>query len=154
MGEIITSPSFPSLLSTPNPSLSQKRTIWVERPLKRHLVQLLCNEQRHLQLDQIAQSPLQPDLKCLQGWRIHHLSGQLVPVPHYPFHKKTSLLHQVLVSPLLFWNHSPLSCHSGHCLRICPLSYSPRFNIERPISSLPEALSFPGWTALTASLPL
>jgi len=29
-----------------------------------------------------------PDLGCLQGWGIHHLSGQPVPVPHYPCCKK------------------------------------------------------------------
>ncbi|KAK4831174.1 LOW QUALITY PROTEIN: hypothetical protein QYF61_015644 [Mycteria americana] len=33
-------------------------------------------EQGHLQLDQVAQSPIQPDLECFQGWGIHYLSGQ------------------------------------------------------------------------------
>ena len=37
------------------------------------LVQLACSEQGHPQLDQ---SPIQPDLECVQGWGIHHLSGQ------------------------------------------------------------------------------
>ena len=31
-----------------------------------------------------AQSPLQPDLGCLQGWGTHHLSGQPVSVPQLP----------------------------------------------------------------------
>jgi len=39
----------------------------LERTLKGHLLQLLCNELGHLQLDQVAQSPVQPDLECLQG---------------------------------------------------------------------------------------
>ena len=40
----------------------------LEGTFKGHLVQLPCNEQGHLQLDQIAQSPIQPDTECLQGW--------------------------------------------------------------------------------------
>ena len=55
----------------------------LEGTLKSHLVQLPCNEQGHLQLHQVAQSPIQPDIECLQGWGIHHLSGQPVPVPHF-----------------------------------------------------------------------
>ena len=31
---------------------------------KGHLVQLPCNEQGHFYLDQVAQSPVQPDLEC------------------------------------------------------------------------------------------
>jgi len=30
-----------------------------------------------------AQSLIQPDLECLQGWGTHHISQQLVPVPHH-----------------------------------------------------------------------
>ena len=40
----------------------------LEGTFKNHLVQLLCTEQGHLQLEQIAQSPVQPDLECHQGW--------------------------------------------------------------------------------------
>lgn len=39
----------------------------LERTHKGHLVQLRCHEQEHLQLDQVVQSPVQPDLVCLQG---------------------------------------------------------------------------------------
>ena len=42
----------------------------------------------HLQLDQVAQSPIQPDLECFQGWGIYNLSGQHVPVFHHPHGKK------------------------------------------------------------------
>ena len=52
----------------------------LESTIKGHLVQLPCNKQGHLQLDQVAQSPVQPDLECLRGWGIHHTSGQPVPV--------------------------------------------------------------------------
>jgi len=63
----------------------------LEEIIKGHLVQLPCNEQGHLQLDQGAQSPIQPDLECLQEQDIRHLSGQAVSVPHYFYCKK--LLH-------------------------------------------------------------
>ena len=49
-----------------------------------HLVQPPCNQQGHLQLAQVAQSPVQPDLECFQGWGIYHLSGQSIPVFHHP----------------------------------------------------------------------
>jgi len=64
----------------------------LEETLKSHLVQLLCNEQGHLQLDQVAQSPIQFDLECLQRWGIHHISGQPVPAPHH---------HQFFLYPVL-----------------------------------------------------
>ena len=60
----------------------------LEGTFKGHLVQPPCNEQGHLQLDQVAQSPVQPDLECFQGWGIYHLSGQPVPVFHHPHCKK------------------------------------------------------------------
>ena len=51
-----------------------------------HLIQLPCNEQEeHLQLDQVALSPLQSTLEHPQEWAFHHLSGQPVPVLHYPY---------------------------------------------------------------------
>jgi len=56
----------------------------LEGTLKGHLVQLPCNEQGHLQLDQGAQSPIQPDLVYLQGQDFHHLARQPVPVSDHP----------------------------------------------------------------------
>jgi len=56
----------------------------LEGTFKGHLVQLPCNKYGHLQLDQVAQSPVQPGLECFQGWGIYHLSGKLVPVFHHP----------------------------------------------------------------------
>jgi len=59
--------------------------VWVGRvkTYKAHLVQPLCNEQGHLQLDKVAQRHIQPDLECFQGWGIQYLSGQPVPVLDY-----------------------------------------------------------------------
>jgi len=56
----------------------------LERTVRDHVVQRPCNEQGHLQPDQVAQSPIQPGLECFQGWGIDQLSGQPVPVFHYP----------------------------------------------------------------------
>jgi len=40
--------------------------------------------------DQAAQSHIQPGLECFQGWGIHNLLGQPVPVCHHiPFRIKT-----------------------------------------------------------------
>lgn len=52
----------------------------LEETLEGHLVQLLSNEQEYLKLGQVAQSPVQPDLECLQGWGFHSISGHSVPV--------------------------------------------------------------------------
>ena len=64
-----------------------KESFELEGTLKGHLVQHPCSQQEHLQLDQDAQSPSQPDLECLQGQGIRHISGQPVPVPHHPYSK-------------------------------------------------------------------
>ncbi|KAK4815575.1 LOW QUALITY PROTEIN: hypothetical protein QYF61_004092 [Mycteria americana] len=60
------------------------RMLWIGRDLYRSSSPTPLQEQGHLQLDQVAQSPIQPDLECFQGWGLHYLSGQLVPVPHHP----------------------------------------------------------------------
>jgi len=56
----------------------------LEDIFKGHLVQPLCNEQGHVQLDQVAQSPMQPDLEQFQGEGIRSFSGQ----PHHPQSKE------------------------------------------------------------------
>ena len=61
------------------------RIVKLEGTLKGHLGQLPCNEQGHLQLDQVDQSPVQLDSECLQEKGIHHLSGQPATVPHHPY---------------------------------------------------------------------
>ena len=39
----------------------------LEETFKGDLIKLSCNEQGYPQLDQVAQSPIQTDLECLQG---------------------------------------------------------------------------------------
>ena len=46
-----------------------------------NLAQPPCSEQGRLQLDQVAQRPVQPDLECFQRQGLHYLSGQ----PHRCF---------------------------------------------------------------------
>jgi len=60
----------------------------LEGTSKGYLVQVPCNEEGHPRLDQDAQSLVQPDLECLQGQGIHHISGQPVPVPHHSHCKR------------------------------------------------------------------
>jgi len=63
--------------------ITESQMFWVGRDdHKGHLVQLTCDEQGHLQLDQFAQSIVQPDFECFKGQNFHHLSGRSVPVPH------------------------------------------------------------------------
>ena len=69
------------------------RMVWVGRGLYDHPVPTPCYRQGHLPLDQVAQSPIQPGLECFQGGGIHNLTGQPVPVSHYPYHKKPFCLY-------------------------------------------------------------
>ncbi|KAK4831119.1 LOW QUALITY PROTEIN: hypothetical protein QYF61_015422 [Mycteria americana] len=57
------------------------RLLWIGRDLYRSSSPTPLQEQGHLQLDQVAQSPIQPDPECFQGWGLHYFS---VPVPHHP----------------------------------------------------------------------
>ena len=70
----------------------------LEGTLTGHLAQHPCSEQGHPQLGQGAQSPIQPDLERLQGWGIHHLSGQSVPVSHHPYCKQLCKLAEDALS--------------------------------------------------------
>ena len=56
----------------------------LEETFRGHLAQPPCSEQGHLQLDQVAQSPVQPGLECFQGWGLHYLFGQPGPLFHHP----------------------------------------------------------------------
>lgn len=62
-----------------------------KKPFKGHPDQHPCNKQERLHLEQVIQSPIQPDLLCLQEWSIHHLFGQPGLVLHYTFLKKILL---------------------------------------------------------------
>jgi len=52
----------------------------LEGTFRGHLVQPTGSEQGHLQVDQGAQSDIQPGLEWFQGWGLHHLSGQPGPL--------------------------------------------------------------------------
>jgi len=60
------------------------RMAWVEKDHNDHVVSTPCHGQGHQPPDQAAQSHIQPGLECLQGWGIHSLLGQPVPVCHHP----------------------------------------------------------------------
>jgi len=79
---------------------------------KGHLVQPPCSEQGHLQLDQVAQTPVQPDLECFQGCGIYQLSGQIFPVFHHPYHCKKFLPHKQSKSALFYFRSIAL-CHTS-----------------------------------------
>jgi len=53
-----------------------------------HLVPTPCYVQGCQPPDLAAQSHIQPGLECLQGWGIHSLLGQSVPVRHHPLSEK------------------------------------------------------------------
>ena len=55
---------------------------WVEKHHNDHLVPTPCYVQSHQPPDQAAQSHIQPDLECLQGWGIHSLLGQIWQALH------------------------------------------------------------------------
>jgi len=52
----------------------------LEGTFRGHLAQPPGSEQGHLQLHQVPQSHIQSDLECFQGWGLHYLAGQFVPV--------------------------------------------------------------------------
>jgi len=60
------------------------KSFGLEGTFRGHLAQPPCSEQGHLPLDQVAQSSVQPDLECFQGWDLHYFSGQPMPVSHHP----------------------------------------------------------------------
>ena len=61
---------------------------WVEKDHNDHLISTPCYVQGCRQSDQAAQSHIQPGLECFQGWGIHNLLGQSVPVTHHPLSEK------------------------------------------------------------------
>lgn len=73
-----------------------------------------CTEQGHLQLEQVAQSHVQSDLKCFQGWGIYHLSRQPAPRASYP-HCKNSFLTTSLNLSSFSLKHHLLSYHHRPC---------------------------------------
>jgi len=56
-----------------------------------------CYVQGRQPPDQAAQSHIQPGLECLQGWGIHSVLGQPVPVRYHPLGEK--LLPNIQILP-------------------------------------------------------
>lgn len=128
----------------------------LEGTLKGHLVQSPCNEWTSTALLG-AQSPVQPDLECLQGWDVPHLSGQSVPVPQLPYCKKNFLLallkilkgwYQVSLEPSLLQAQPQLSACS------CRAVFHPSDHFLWPFSGrAPTGLSCTGGSTSGHSTP-
>jgi len=95
------------------------RWFGLEGTFKGRLIQTPCSEQEHLQPDQVTRSPVQPDLECVQGWGIYHLSGQLLLVFHHP-HTKEFLPYMQSKSALLQFK----------TITACPIATGPA---EKPV---------------------
>jgi len=79
---------------------------------KGHLTQAPCHKQGHLQLDQVAQSPVQHDLECFQGWGTDHLPG----------HRKKFLPYIQSESPLFqFKTITPCPTTTGPAKKSVPI---------------------------------
>ena len=61
---------------------------WVEKDHNYHPIPTPCYVQGRQSAAQAAQSHIQPGLECLQGWGIHSLLGQPVPVRHHSLGEK------------------------------------------------------------------
>ena len=93
----------------------------LEDTFKGHLVQASYNKKEYLPLDQVAQSPIQPDLECFQGWGIYHLSGQLVSVFHYLYGKKFLPSIQSESTHILFKNITASPITADHTTNPVPV---------------------------------
>ena len=78
--------------------------------------------------DQAAQSHIQPGLECLQGWGIHSLLGQPVPVCHHPLSERL---------PPNIYPQSPL-----FSLRIFPLVLSISIHVNKTLHRRKELVFF------------
>jgi len=113
----------------------------LEGTIKGHLVQLPCNEQGHPQLDQVAQGLIQPCLESLQGWGIHHISEQPIPVPQHSHCKR---LFSYIQSKSTLFKLETISLYS---ITTDPAEESAPFFpsvIERLLSGHLAAFSSPG----------
>jgi len=80
-----------------------------------------CCVQGHQPPDQAAQSHIQPGLECLQGWGIHSLLGQPVPVRHHPLGEK--LPPNIQPKPPLSQFKSIPPCPINPCKQSFPLLF-------------------------------
>ena len=82
-----------------------------------------CYVQGHQAPDQAAQSHIQPGLECLQGWGIHSLLGQPVPVRHQPLGEKLppNIQPKPLLSQFKTIPPCPITIHP--CKQLFPLQF-------------------------------
>ena len=79
-----------------------------------------------------AQCPIQPDLGCLQGQGIQHISGQPMPVPHLPYCKEPLPCIQPK-SPLVYFKiFSPFPTRTDFAKEsvTCRASYSQLWDMK------------------------
>lgn len=69
----------------------------LEVTFKGHVVQLPCNEQGHLSLEQVTKSSIQPGLEYSLGLGMHQLSGQPMQMPHHLQHTQFLISRTFLV---------------------------------------------------------
>jgi len=110
--------------------------VWVGGDLLRPSGPTPCSEQRHLHLGQGAQSPVQPGLRCFQGWGIDHLSGQPALGFHHPHSEE--FLPNIQSKPLLSQLEAITLCPITPCP--CP---SPSAALSQPLQALAAALRSP-----------
>ena len=75
------------------------RMVWIGRDLKDHLFPTPLPWAGTPSTRPGCSKPIQPGLEHCQGWGIHNLSGQPVPVPHHPHGEE--FLHNVQSKPTL-----------------------------------------------------
>jgi len=97
----------------------------LEGTFKGHLVQRPCSERGHLQLDRVAQGPLQSDFECFHGWGIDHFSRQPVPVFHHPHCKKDLLYTQSKCTLFQFKTIAPCPIATGPAKMFVPVNVQP-----------------------------
>ena len=104
----------------------------LEETFKDHLVQpCATGRQGHFSLDQVAQSPIQPDFEQFQWWGIHNFSGQCVPVSYYPHPKKILPCAQSKSAHFQFKTVAPCPVTTGHGKKCLSIFCKSSLSIER-----------------------
>ena len=86
-----------------------------------------------------AQSPVQPDLGCLQGRGTTASLGNLCHCLT-ALSAKPSSLSPGSISPLAVWSHFPFSYHTDPTMESAPFLLTAPSDTDRPLSALPFLL--------------
>ena len=112
----------------------------LEGTIEGRLVQLLCTEQGHLQLDQVAQSLVLPDTECTQGWGIHHPCIQCTQLTLFSeLRMWSSTRYPEMTSSTLTFPSPQTSHHATQHVSKCEpmvFNHSVAFNCHRPFGAL------------------